>query len=97
MIAEDSVRDFLFEFDVCNHRGQRAWLQLWTVNSLPMTLFDQKLIDTKAYFHQHEDSDTREEKDMDAGVDKRPHPGKQSKASQGKGRIDPDFSKLSLA
>ena len=33
------MRDFcLFEFDVRNHRGQRAWLQLWTVNSLPMTL-----------------------------------------------------------
>ena len=45
------MRDFLFEFDVCNHRGQRAWLQLRTVNSLPMTLFDQKLIDTKAHFN----------------------------------------------
>ena len=71
---------FLFEFDVRNHRGQRVWLQLWTVNSLPMTLFDQKLIDTKAYFQQHASGNTREEMDMDAGVDKRTYPGKQRTA-----------------
>ena len=40
---------FVFEFDVCNHRGQRAWLQLWTVNSLPMTLCDRKLINIKRH------------------------------------------------